>query len=844
MPTKKLIALAAALLLAVPAFTSCAPGAPAGTEPPITEPAAPETTDAPYAGPYLTIAGEGADEYAILFPEGSASEVTAACRALRQTIADAAGVRLDCENDELPAWQTLPEDAPEILVGLTNRPASVSAYEALASAEDYVIEAAGSRIVIVGGSDAATIAAVNVFQSLLVFENGAMRLRADLLVHADIDRTVDVAAADDPRYFVFTAAGTRCRLSYTGDLAWRLQTERGGVFNDSGAGQMLAAFLGEDAPAAPAALTVAESDGVYTITEPGGTSVTLRADPFRLTVKTKSGADAAVLSGVSASPTETVVHGELAESEAIFGTGERFNSVNQRGKRIEMSAIDQWCGIEGNSYMPIPLLISSRGYGVFMNRYERMTLDIGKTAANRFTFTVPDAPADLYLYASENPRDVLYGYSVLTGFAPEPAPWMYGTAVCRYSPDFSTAEGVYAMVQAMEENDFPWDAVILEGWPAYKTQRYNELKKLTETLHGMGKKVLVYTTTGRTSGTALPEAMHVTRADNGSADLPDTDNYNPVDNPNSKTSRYIDITNADAWEWWTASLWGRLVNKVGIDGAKIDFCEQFPDYISLKFASGASSSGAHHWYPTFYNAMLYRLMDEKEDGGMALARGGGIGAQRYPFIWAGDQRREYQFLAAQLRACLSAGMSGVPFMSYDMGGYRPAQNSDPEAGVFVRAVEFTAFSANIQTHGTVTRPYDFDEDVKAIYRRYAYVHEALRPYIEEQGRYASETGVPLMRHLALDYASDENVWNIDDEYLFGDGLLVAPVLDGSFSRDIYLPAGTWTNLTSGEVYEGAQTLKNVSVSFDEIPVFVKSDHGSAALAACLPAVRELLAEKR
>lgn len=846
---KNAIRTLAALFCALPlALGACAPG---DKPAPVDTAGSSDVTDtAPqeYAGPYLTLAENGTTEYTILFPDGSPQTLIDACQSLRAAFREKTSARISCENDELPSWATLPEDAPEILVGLTNRDASARAYETLVDAGDYVIAADGSRIVIIGGSDAATVTALEYFAGncLGADGDGALLLRADFRYAVGTQRyAADAALTADQKYCNFTVSTSRgaavdCRLSFTGNSAWRLQTKDGDAFDNSGAGQMLASFLGEEPYKTAETLTLTETDAAYTLTESGGSSVVVTKNPFRIECRAASGTVTQVITSLSESGNDAVLRGSLSDSEAIFGTGERFNSVNQRGKRIELSAIDIWCGIEGNSYTPIPLLISSRGSGMFMNRYEKMTLDIGAAVKNRWEITLSDAPVDLYLYATENPRDVLYGYSVLTGFAPEPASWMYGTAVCRYAPDFSTAAGVYAMADAMEKNDFPWDSVILEGWSAYDQTRWSELKEMVDTLHGMGKKVLVYSTTGRATGTSLPQAFHVMREDTLSIQLPDTNSYNPVDNPNSSTSRYVDITSESAWSWWVNSLWGRLIREVGIDGSKIDFCEQFPEHVELIFENG-ETSGAHHWYPTFYNTLMYNLFSEKEDGGMVLARGGGIGAQRYPFIWAGDQRREYQYLAAQLKACLSAGLSGIPFMSYDMAGYRPAQNSDPEARVFVRGIEFTAFSPNIQTHGTVSRPYDFADDVKDIYRTYAYVHEALRPYIEEQGRIACETAVPLMRHLALDYFADENVWNIDDEYMFGEGLLVAPVLDGGEKRDIYLPAGEWTSLTTGEVYVGGQTLKDVSVPLDEIPAFVKSGHASQKLEECLDAVRALLA---
>jgi alpha-D-xyloside xylohydrolase len=313
---------------------------------------------------------------------------------------------------------------------------------------------------------------------------------------------------------------------------------------------------------------------------------------------------------------------------------------------------------------------------------------------------------------------------------------------------------------------------------------------------------------------------------------------------NEKVTEIEKQYNEEAMHWYIEDVWKKLID-MGIDGAKIDFCEEIPDHLPLKFADGRKPAGAHHWYPTLYNVFMYKLFNSRPEGGMCFSRGGGIGAQRYPFIWAGDQIREYFFLKNMLISVLSSGMSGIPFMSYDMAAYRPARDLtlNPEANVFIRGLEYTAFSANIQTHGLVTRPYDFDEHTKDVYRAYAKLHDAIRPYLIEQGDMACETGMPLMRHLFLYDPSDANVYDIEDEYMLGDALLVAPVLDAVNERDIYLPKGTWQNIFTGEEFEGGQTLESVQLPLEAVAVFKLKDNASKkideALEAAAPFIRDI-----
>jgi len=656
---------------------------------------------------------------------------------------------------------------------------------------------------------------------------------------------MSIEIISEKRRAVFSFGTSRLSISYAGDKGWRIQSERNGEFDDYGAGQILARDLREQPHIVREEITIEQLDGGWQITENGGTSVLVYETHMEFC--DENGMPKVCLYSVEDDGTDSSVTGLLREGERIYGTGERFNGLNQRGKRVEIMAIDQWCQTEGNSYVPIPFFITSRCAGIFMNRYEHSVFDLGAADPSRFTVSLLGAPVDLYVFLADKPQKLLFAYSRITGFAPIPADWLYGTQVCRYSPDFSTVDGVMDMVRQMEENDFPWDAVILEGWPTYNTDRFDELVSLTEKLHSMGKKVMLYQAAGRVPANAETEwAMeeHYILANplSGERSLPDTDSYNPADNPTRRSSRYVDLTDPDAMDWWLGTVWGTLVHEVGIDGAKIDFCEQFPDHLPISFADGRSPSGAHHWYPTLYNIMMYRHFSERPEGGMCLSRGGGIGAQRYPFLWAGDQLREYRFLRAILSGVLSSGLSGIPFMSYDMAAYRPAKNGDPEPEVFIRGLEYTAFSANIQTHGIVKRPYDFDEHTKAVYRAYAKLHDVLRPYLSEQGKVAANTALPLMRALFLYDCDDTALWDVEDEYMLGGALLVAPVLDSGTQRDIVLPSGEWEDIFTGEVYEGQNTLRNFAVPLERIPVFRLIGAHSQTIDSVLRDARPLLDE--
>ncbi len=631
-----------------------------------------------------------------------------------------------------------------------------------------------------------------------------------------------------------------CSLSYCGKGGWRLQTEFDGKISDYGASQLLSYYLSEENHCKTENVTVSKTGTSTFMRSPDGSSAEIINNPFEIIYRSPQGNISADISDIALSKGNTVVRGKLNRKEAMWGTGEHFDKINQRGQHVEINAVDEWASIGRNSYMPIPILISSRGSGLFMNRFERMTIDIDSRIVpkNTWQFCVLNAPCDLFVYTTENPADVLYGYSLLTGFAPEPADWSYGTIVCRYYPDFSTVDGVLEMADEMEKNDFPWEGVIVEG---FDSSNATKLKEMSDTVHKLGKKLMIYNQTGSNPfGASVDETDYmVKRASNGNSYLVPANNNNEADNPGGGTWRFLDITSKTVRDYIFNEKWGNAVKNYGVDGAKVDFCELFPDTYELTFADG-TTSGAHHWYPVVNNTLVYQKLNENPGGTMTINRGGGIGAQRYSWIWMGDQKREFKYIAAQLKGVISSGISGVPFTTFDMAGYKNAAKN--EADVFKRAVEYTAFIGNVQTHGDVKRPYDYDETTKNIYRKFTKIHDALRPYLSEQGKISSKTGLPLVRHLAVNYWNDERVWDIEDEFMLGNKLLVAPILNSINCRNIYLPEGNWTNLWTGEKYAGGQTLKMYMVPEDEIPVFVNTDASSKAFDLCVDKIVKLYSE--
>ena len=844
-----------------------------------TESGTEEDTEIKKPEKFMAIAANGKTDYQLVYDADATVEMQNACDALISMIREATGATMEKVSDVTGTTQ-----AYEICVGNVLRMETqsvISQYELLDS--DYVIAISGKKILVVATTEMATCTALEYLMSDLLFidpENKEIGIGEDAFCHYDGDAPLQaeiVDCGDKALTFVLgkgTPAQTLCRIGFTGNHGWRIQSAgENDTFQDIGASQLLSLSLGEDPVLNVEALEAESSVEKMVLRASDGSYAEMTFDPFAISFYTATGKNAATITSISSNAGGSGICGTLQPYEAIYGTGERFNTVNQRGKRIDMYTADIWDKDYAN-YMAIPLMCSSRGSGIFINRYESMILDLGLADNEKWSASVEGAPMDCYVFTTELMSDAIYGYSALSGFAEMPEEWTYGMLVCRLSPDLSQKysgvgerkgetvnfEGVYDMIDNMEKYDLQWTGVLAEAWGPYNANKHQDLKELCDYVHSLGKKFLVYIRVGTArDGMAGFKQEYLLSATipSGSTtvNLPDTKSNvkNPdVGDASAETHVYLDLTNPEAVKWFFNEYWDFLSNDIGVDGAKIDFCETLPENYELNYYDeNMPTKGSHHWYPTAFCSMFWDMISAKPDGGMCFSRGGGIGSQRNPYMWAGDQSRQYSRLQYQLRAVLSSGLSGVPFMSFDMAGYKYNAGDTPiplseESGIFIRGTQFTAFTVCMQTHGWVSKAYDFaikgDPFTTDVYRAYTKLHESLTPYITEYSEIACQTGMPVVRHMILHWQDDPRVYDIEDQYMFGDAFLVAPVLNAQTKRDIYLPQGQWMDLNTGKTYdvgEDGMDLTDYSVPITDIPVFYNMNTESQTAESLLTGIIEV-----
>lgn len=557
---------------------------------------------------------------------------------------------------------------------------------------------------------------------------------------------------------------------------------------------------------------------------------------------------------------------------ACFGLGEKFDSVDQRGRKPLNYVVEQFSDQRDKTYMPIPFVFTDGGVSF---RQEG-------SYPSRFDFTAPAkegwvgievfscCPREGELYSASihegEPAQLLRAYAQETGAPVLPPKWAFGPWMS--SNGWNTQSEATQQLARMEETAIPATVMVLEAWSDEETfyiwndakytprkggdpVRYSDFtftpdgkwpdpKGFCDTLGEKGLKLILW---------QIPVIKYEAGEHGKQLDLDweyALENglclRSPDGTPYQITEMWFgrslipDFTNPKTLEWWHSRR-RYLVEELGVAGFKT-YGGEFLFDPECVFCDGRTVAEAHNDFPNMYEG-AYRTLLEGQ-GGITFSRAGFTGAQRYPIHWAGDQISTFSELRAQLTAGLSLGLSGVPFWGFDIGGFA---GDFPTTELYLRSAAFAAFAPVMQFHSEprygqyymVERnhwnndrsPWNMaeansDSTIIPVYRLFANLRMNLLPYIWREAQSCAAVTRPMMAHLIYDYPSDPRSKGIDDEYMFGRDLLAAPVVtEGAVSRQVWLPEGKWNDLWTGESLSGGQTI-TADCPIDRIPVFVRS----------------------
>lgn len=498
----------------------------------------------------------------------------------------------------------------------------------------------------------------------------------------------------------------------------------------------------------------------------------------------------------------------LSHKENFYGLGEKFTDLNKRGQEVLCWQVDALGTSTQKSYKNIPFFMSSNDYGIFMNTTYKSKYKLGDYFQKAYQIETAENQLDYYFIYGPSLKDILSKYTDITGKTPLPPKWSFGLWMSRNS--YRTQSEMVETAKKLRTEKYPCDVLHLDAdWFEeelrcdfkFAKDDFPKPEKLVQDLKDLGFHMSIWQLPYIHKSTSIYKEAKEKGYFEKSSDPANMDGI-------------IDISNPEAKAWYKKKL-SKLL-EMGIDVIKVDFGEGIEVDACYEKYSGEEF---HNLYALLYNKTVFELTKEVhgQENGIIWARSAYAGSQRYPLHWAGDTDSDYPAMVSTLKGGLSFALSGFPFWSHDIGGYFMT----PDADCYIRWMQMGMFSSHARFHGTSPRePWHFGDKAVEVYKKFAEIRYSLIPYIYSEAFKCTKTSIPLMKPLVLEYEEDLNVINIDDQYLFGSNILVAPILTKKNSRKIYLPEGTWIDFWTKEEYKGRRWIDYES-SLDEMPLFIK-----------------------
>jgi alpha-glucosidase len=524
----------------------------------------------------------------------------------------------------------------------------------------------------------------------------------------------------------------------------------------------------------------------------------------------------------------------VAPGDRVYGLGERVGGLDKRGRAWTFwntdaydPALGGWKPDQDPLYQSIPFEVRFKdgiAHGLFTDEARRMVIDLG---ASRDTITALGARSlEQWVIAGPEIATVVDRYTQLTGRPAVPPRWALGFHQSRWGyPDGATVEAVAARFRA---EGIPADALWLDiqhmrGFRTFTVDDALFPPGMFARLRAQGFKVIAIAD----PGIKVDPTWNVYQSGVDGGHFLDYEG-----NAWPGTSKWPDFSRPETRAWW-----GGLVDDTadrGIDGIWLDVNEPttFPEGgggTTIPDAVPAHGDGQpttlaqlHNVYALLQAKATYEALAARGEQPFVLSRAGYAGIQRYAAVWTGDAPSTWSALQQQLPMLLGLGMSGVPIVGSDIGGY--SGNASPE--LYARWLAFGSLSPFSRAHVTNNvpgqEPWMFGPEVTDIARARIGDRYWLLPYIYSLADEAARTGAPILRPLVWHFPDDAKTHDLGDQAMLGSSIMVAPVLvQGATSRAVYLPAGRWYELHAGAIHEGPATIQ-VSTTLAALPLFVRA----------------------
>lgn len=550
-----------------------------------------------------------------------------------------------------------------------------------------------------------------------------------------------------------------------------------------------------------------------------------------------------------------------APYQGVYGFGEKFDAVNQKGKTVETQVIEKFCNQGNISYCVTPFFVTDSGLGIYINTRKKTVISL----QDEIICEIPEEAGVTVFTGSIG--EIIQDYVGL--FQKPKLPPEYAFGIWVSANHWNCEADVDRLLAELEEYKFPASVIVLEAWSdeatfyiwngaEYKPEKsaegfhyedfdfssspyWKDPRGMVERLHEKGKRLVLWQIPvfkgmepGRTSEQldldkeyATEHGLVVLNKDGAPYEIPEGNWF--------EGSYIPDFTNENTRKFWFHKR--QYLTDMGVDGFKTDGGE-FIYSRDVTFSDGTDGEeGKNQYCQDYINAYSHFITEDQ----VLFSRAGYAGASGTPILWAGDHQSTNDELKNALRAALSSAMSGILFWSFDIGGFAGPL---PDLDLYRRSTQMAVFTPVMQWHSepdggqfrelmpgaegnnerspwNIAMAYEKPEFIEEM-RYWHMLREALRPYIYEAAQTAVRESRPMMRPLVFDYQTDSTVTDIEDEYLFGDSLLVAPFMEeDQTARKVYLPEGRWHDLFTGRCYEGKRW--HESDRKFRLPVYIKAD---------------------
>ena len=523
--------------------------------------------------------------------------------------------------------------------------------------------------------------------------------------------------------------------------------------------------------------------------------------------------------------------------EKIYGMGQYQQPyLNLKGTDLELA--------QRNSQASVPFAVSSLGYGFLWNNPGVGRVMFGKNITTWEAYSTK--VLDYWITAGDSPAEIEEAYASVTGTVPMMPDYAMGFWQCKLR--YQTQDELLNVAREYKKRGLPISVIVIDyfHWPLQGDWKFDEKywpdpDAMIQELKEMGIELMVsiWPTVDYRSENfqEMKEKGYLIRTDRG---------FRIVMDFQGNTVHY-DATNPAAREY----VWQKAKKNYYDKGIKVFWLDEAePEYSVYDFDNYRYHMGPNvqvgNIYPALYAKTFFDGMKaEGQENIINLLRCAWAGSQKYgALVWSGDIHSSFSSLRNQLAAGLNMGLAGIPWWTTDIGGFHGGDPKDPKfQELLVRWFEYGTFCPVMRLHGyrePLKEPmgkeggaacvsgadnevWSFGEEAYEICKKYLALRESMKPYITELMEAAHEKGTPVMRTLFYDFPKDSKCWEIEDQYMFGPDVLVAPVTYADMrKRTIYLPEGSlWTNFDTEEIYEGGQVIE-VDAPLSQIPVFTRN----------------------